>query len=496
VAALAPLAVRRRGAAQHDPEPVRRFCRPAALAAIGLLALTLGFRLDAPPPEPVSLEARVEDTAVPLVRVPDTALAMPSPGAPLVVQPGGAFWIDMVVRIPLTPPPGVQQERALNDFAAVATGMVDVGERPVVPLPVTKIRPGGAQATHYRAVVEVPGWMPEGVWDLAVTGRGFDAHAGRALVVRRGAIGVVTTTAEELLLPDRARAAVLSGALVALVPAGIAASAPPDEAHARFVAALDGAGLATVVRPSHADRAGRGASFRRLVAPLSVRGPAIADGAWTEPASARAVTVGDVAQVDDAVVNRGSTAARVVLRVSSAEPSYLSADGRRLAPRTVDLAGTLDQPTVLRTYELDLPPFARRVLRLEPAPASPSDVALEVPRRVDVGDAVTLRPRDPGPRPSSTAWSFDDESFAAGERVRHRFTRLGRHDVLVVRVGPDGAVARGRARVRVDTAVRRGCATAGSPGASILPAAALLWLISALARRGNPSRRPNVRSIT
>lgn len=466
------------------------------MAAIGLGALTLAFRLDPPPPEPVALEARVEDTAVPLVRVPDTALVTPSPGAPIVVQPGGAFWIDIVVRIPLTPPPGVQQERALNDFAAVATGTADLGERPVVPLPVTKIRPGGAQATHYRAVVEVPGWMPEGVWDLAVTGRGFDGGASRALLVRRGAIGVVTTTAAELLQPERARAIALSGALVALVPTGIATAPEEGDVHARFVAALEGVGLATVVRPSPADRANGAGSFRRLVAPLSFRGPALADGAWTEPAAAFAVTVRDVARVGDAVVNRGASAARVVLRVASAAPSHLTADGRVVPPRTVDLAGTLDQPTVLRTYVLDVPPSGRRVLQLEPATVTTSAVALEVPRRVDVGDAVPLRPREPGPRPSSTAWSFDDESFAAGERVRHRFTRLGRHDVLLVRAGPDGAVARGRARVRVDTAVRGGCSSGGPPGASILPAAALLWLISGLARRGNPSRRSNVRSIT
>ncbi len=468
--------------------------RPAPLVALGLALAVLGFRLDEPPPEPVALETRIEDTAAPLVRVPDTALVTPAPGAPLVVQPGGSFWIDMVVRIALTPPPGVQQERALNDFTALATGVADLGPRPTVPLPVTKIRPGGAQASHYRAVVEVPGWMPEGVFDLHVTGRGFEADAARALLVRRGAIGIFTATAEDLLAPGRARAAVLSGALVALVPAGIAASAPPDEAHARFLAALDGSGLATAVRPSSADRAAVAASFRRLVGPLSVRGPVLADAAWTEPASSRAVTVHDVVRDGDAIVNRGASPARVVLRVASAVPSHLTVDGQRTAPRGVDLTGTLDAPTVLRTYELELAAGARKVLALEPATGPASEVPVEVPRRVDVGDAVSLRPREPGPRPSACAWSFGDESFAAGERVRHRFTRLGRHDVLFVRVGPDGAVARGQARIRVDTAVRSGCASA--PGDSILPGAAFLWLIWVLARRGNPPRRPNVRSIT
>ena len=461
----------------------------------GLVALAgaagLAFRLDEPPPEPVALEVRAEDTVVPLVRPPDTALVTPASGAPIVVVPAASFWVDMVLRIPLTPPPGIQQERALNSFAAVATGFADIGERPVVPLPITKIRPGG-QSTLYRAIVEVPGWMPEGVYDLAVSGRGFEHEVERALLVRRGKIGVVTSTAAELA--ERARAATLSGALVALVPAGIATAEPAEEAHVRFVDALRGVGLATVVRPSAIDLAQGAASFLRRIGPLSARGPASAVGAWTDREGARDVTIADVALDDGFVVNRGAAAARVTLRVATSSPAHLELDGHRAAPRTVELAGTLAEPTVVRGYVLDVPAGARLRAALSPVTATAAatqDIALELPVRVDVGDAVTLRPSQRGPRPSADAWSFGDESFAAGERVRHRFTRLGRHDIELVRASPDGTVTRGHGRIRVDTAVRSGCSAAGGrPSTPILPWVAFLWLIWVLRSRGNCTPAP------
>lgn len=464
----------------------------ALLAGLVLAA----FRLDEPPPEPVALEVRPEDSVAPLVHAPETALVTPAAGAPIVIAPGGSFWVGMVLRIPLTPPPGVQQERALNDFSATATGFADLGARPMVPLPITKIRPEG-QSTGYRAVVEVPGWMPEGVYDLQVEGRGFDHQAARGLVVRRGPVGVVTMTASELR--ERGRAAALSGALVALVPAGVATEPPADAAQEGLLQALSGVGLATVVRPSAADRADGGESFRRRVGPLAFRGPAVSPGAWTERESRRDITVADVALSGGVLENRGRAPARVVVRATSAGPSRLEVDGHRTLPDAVEIAGTFDKPIVVRTYRLDVAGGARLRLALVPAlpPASTAPLALELPGRVDVGDDVTLRTREAGPHPSASAWSFGDETFGAGERVRHRFTRLGRQNIELLRVGPDGSLARGRGRVRVETAVRSGCSSTGGAPSSvpILPGAVLLWLISG-ARRGNSARGHNVAGPT
>jgi uncharacterized protein (TIGR03382 family) len=180
--------------------------------------------------------------------------------------------------------------------------------------------------------------------------------------------------------------------------------------------------------------------------------------------------------------------------VGSSEPSHLTLDGRRLEPDTVELAGSFDAPTVVRAYRVDVPAGGRARLALRPDRAAVGTVDLELPARVDVGEVAVLRPRRPGPRPSAWAWSFGDETFAAGERVRHRFTRLGPHRVRAVRADGDGSVAQGLGRVRVDTAVRRGCAAGGGPVGivPILPAAALLWLISVARRRGNSTRARGV----
>ncbi|MBI2898431.1 MAG: PKD domain-containing protein [Deltaproteobacteria bacterium] len=418
-------------------------------AALLFLAPLWAFRLDDAPEEPARLRVAFEDSVAPLLRPPETAIAAPTRGAPLVAAPGDRIVADLVLRLPLTPPPGVQQERALNGFRGTATGYADLGERPTYPLQVTMIRPGGP-GTSYRATLELPPWMAPGVYDIEVVGRAFSERQERALVVRRGSVGAFeleAPVADWTAFGATARRAVLSGAAVAFIRAGIARGGPPAEAHAAFARALDGVGLATAVRPSPDDLARDGASFRRRIGPIR----------WADdtPAEAfRQVRIADVLHRDGAIENDGDRPAKATVHVATREPSALVVDGREARPTAVALTGDLEAPGVLRTYEIRLPPRSHARIGLVRQSVRGTPVAIEAPQVATVGERVTLA--TPGER-GAVGWSLGDESIAAGPRVRHQFLRLGRHDVRVATARADGSVTTATAKLNVETRVEQGC---------------------------------------
>lgn len=99
------------------------------------------------------------------------ALHYPSRELPALVAAGDALLLRLQLPAALTPPPGVQQERALSGFRAelVGTGL------PLAPqvnaqhrhhLTVLALRPDEASTLVYRVRFAVPAYMPPGTYQL------------------------------------------------------------------------------------------------------------------------------------------------------------------------------------------------------------------------------------------------------------------------------------------------------------------------------------------
>ncbi|MFO8073965.1 MAG: hypothetical protein R6V85_19045 [Polyangia bacterium] len=143
---------------------------PVGLSWGALLALAL-------------LAASVESLAERVDRI-----VSPGPEHPLEVAPGRAFSAVLRMRLPLTPPPGVQQSRAWNGWSAVLTreaaaAFSGAERRLEYQLRLVRVRPRGSGM--YRAVLVPPAWIAEGRYDLEIRAPGFGSRAPRSVIVSR-----------------------------------------------------------------------------------------------------------------------------------------------------------------------------------------------------------------------------------------------------------------------------------------------------------------------
>jgi hypothetical protein len=117
---------------------------------------------------------------------PAFALVYPRPGLPALVEAGDMLIARVRLPSPLTPPPGVQQPRALTGWHGALVGhalaweaIAELEQRHA--LEVTNVRPDGASSLVYRASLPIPVWVAPGTYDLELTAPGGSDRA-RALV--------------------------------------------------------------------------------------------------------------------------------------------------------------------------------------------------------------------------------------------------------------------------------------------------------------------------
>jgi hypothetical protein len=113
-------------------------------------------------------------------------IVSPSSGNSIVTEPGRAVQIIVRLRLPLTPPPGVQQPEAINGWSvslkrrtkyALSGAESDIE----YPAKVIRIRPAGNDL--YRIVARLLPWMSPGEYDLVIIGPGFSAQLLRGVQV-------------------------------------------------------------------------------------------------------------------------------------------------------------------------------------------------------------------------------------------------------------------------------------------------------------------------
>lgn len=112
----------------------------------------------------------------------------PTADSPLEIGAGDPLQAIARLRLPLTPPPGVQQPKAWDGWTVRLSRRVDLalgGVSPVIDYParLLRIRPAGGD--RYRITAEPPPWLPPGRYDLAIDGPGFEGLSAEAVVVRR-----------------------------------------------------------------------------------------------------------------------------------------------------------------------------------------------------------------------------------------------------------------------------------------------------------------------
>lgn len=113
-------------------------------------------------------------------------IVSPVPDQPVEVAPGRAFFAVMRMRLPLTPPPGVQQPRAWKGWSAVlaretAAALSGAERRLEYPLRLVRVRP--RESGTYRVVLVPPAWMAEGRYDLEIRAPGFAGRTQRSVIV-------------------------------------------------------------------------------------------------------------------------------------------------------------------------------------------------------------------------------------------------------------------------------------------------------------------------
>ena len=145
--------------------------------------------------------------------VPTDLIVAPDAEHPVFVEADRLLEVHAALRLPLTPPPGVQQTAAVRGWKIILTAenAWNLDKTPAVlryELPVMRIRPLKDDA--YRILTEPPPWLPEGRYNVTVTGPGFGAAAPKAVVVPGASEGkeplfaTVSATSPEqtFLIPD------------------------------------------------------------------------------------------------------------------------------------------------------------------------------------------------------------------------------------------------------------------------------------------------------
>lgn len=106
----------------------------------------------------------------------------------VLAEPGGVFSVIVRLRLPLTPPPGVQQHQAKAGWRAQLIGSALTPDAPTArveySLKVVKIRP--ERKDSYRVVLMTLPWILPGTYDLELRGPGYHDDFSHAVRVTGG----------------------------------------------------------------------------------------------------------------------------------------------------------------------------------------------------------------------------------------------------------------------------------------------------------------------
>lgn len=467
-------------------------------------------------------------------------LLYPRAGLPALVAAGESLVVRARLALPLTPPPGVQQERALEGFEAELIGHAlplagaeNIAQR--YPLALVDVRPEGPSSLRYRLAFPLPAWVAPGSYDLVLRAKGASLRADSAVrVLAVGAaprlawtrVPVPADNAAALLAPIdvwvRAPDAVRAGAAAAIgrnasptiVRDGLRAAAAPVLETTGLVAALRvGDGLwvmgscdapylpfdVEVGSVLSAERRSRVTLAPALGAQAS-QPIAGAGRAWPEPSAALLEQLAALRAAKPA----GASTTPLVFGVHDAlELSLLMAPGSAALHAE---GGVLNfyplgelgpaQPPVIARWSLLAGDHAR-LTRSQPVALHARMLLAPDPVR---GDAPVHAQVSAGRALSAVALRFDHRSTAFGlAPAEHRYRALGAHRVQGAALANDGALSLLDAEVTVATARMSsgGSCVAAAPSARAavrtrpVSAGLGLWAAALLLKRRRRPRAGN-----
>ena len=154
--------------------------------------------------------------SIPEQSAPALELVYPEPDLPAVVAAGDTLVARVRVPAALTPPPGVQQERALRGWSAelrgggIPFGAAALDHRHT--LFVTAVRPDTGSSLVYRIRLEVPAYAAPGPYDFWLRTPFGERHAAGAVVVMSAGAGL-RPKLPTVAIAERALALRVDGAL-------------------------------------------------------------------------------------------------------------------------------------------------------------------------------------------------------------------------------------------------------------------------------------------
>ena len=479
-------------------------------------------------------------------RAHEPTIVYPRAGLPAVVQAGHRLVVRVQLPVPLTPPPGVQQSRALQQYSAelraTTPPLEPAGSVPTgsvthrYPMEVIAVRPDGASSLRYRVTLPVPAWAAPGAYELRLVAAGV-ALAGPAPVVVLAQGAAPRVQALSLRAEDEAdestpevehalQAGVRAPVDVWLLEAAAAGDAP---SHHLGSPVLDPRALVAALRVGEGlivlgDCAGPHLSFADEVAAVlaTEHRARLAE----MPLVDRSTHATDARRSPRVLqlhcqLNRSMSAAGFTLHARAEQALELSfvlpADGRALRASAGALelypAGELPapgkSPTLVARWQLQAGadaeltrPAAKLALPAVAIELRPSPLPSGQPLRVRAGLLAGVPARGGGKQPApQLALRFDERStaFGTGEASHSRFSALGTAQVRALLILPDGRAQARTERVQVVTAAAIGCggcsawprsAAQGGRGGGF-GLALSLWCAAWLLKRRPPRARGN-----
>lgn len=419
--------------------------------------------------------------------VPETVgvseLLYPRPGLPAVARPGERLTTRVRLAAPLTPPPGVQQEKALRGWSASLEGRSTwrtEGAEHRYPLRVADVRPDTRGSSVFRASIDLPPWMAPGTYDLVIRAPGgatLSAIASVRVIVRDAPVlarlpeGVpwseladvdVDVWVHEGDAPDSLKRplrgqglpwlAARAGAVLTLGPAGVVSQAGCDDPLA---------------------------PRRAVLGPLTAHGATVIDG--VEAVDGRVRVEGDSATIRGDAVLSYVVPEGWQVRLEGARPlgAWPATPVRAAGARpSVLVAFALGTTSNARPIAADAP---RLEARLEAPSRVPSGRAVDVVAHADVGSFVAL------------AWEEDGAAWGrVGEPTPITLRWMEPSELHGLVLAADGRSARVAATVVGTPRRPGGCAAGGDPTGNWWLAA---WLCTIGAARYTSARsRPRRRS--
>ena len=515
---------RRRFTAKAPKTPNSRICILASSAPWRLISLSLALL--------TASAARADDWLAALPectgeRVPSSAqLLYPRAGLPAVVAAGDTLIVRARLLLPLTPPPGVQQARALEGFEAELIGRGYVELRPGsvaaatrTPLDVVNVRPEGPSSLRYRLALPVPAWMAPGTYDLRLSAKGASLHADSAVrVLAPGQAPRLGAAADRERLGLRAASHAPIDVWVQTSPDPIGQDASLQDAIARDASLQDAlasaapelraGGLVAALRVGKALWVIGGCSAPHLPFEVEVASVLRAEArtrvedvkkvaSALAPAGAPGVASGfrpllspiaDGWQLDDA----GAPFELSLLIAIARDAPGLRAERGELRFYPAGDVSSAPQALIARWSLPALPSGERARLLRVPSAALNAQLRIEPdPVRGDTPVQVSVRADRPL---AALALRFDHRHTTYGlQPVEHRYRALGEHRIHGLAIAADGTAVGVRGDATVVTARMSGgpsCELATpAPGARPVWAGSGLWLGVLLLQRRLLKRR-------